>query len=79
MIPKKTTMKSCRGKKAITDCELRNHYGCIQKGSLVTIISSCNYGMTVQTNPCPLCGVSLTVTHVGKDCLTLINPDSPES
>ena len=72
MIPKSVTMKSCVGKRAIADCDIANRCGTITKGSEVEITGSNTYGMEIQTPPCECCGVSLRVSHVGRNSLTVL-------
>lgn len=72
MIPKNVTMKSCVGKRAVADCDISNYYGTIAKGSEVEITGSNSYGMEIRTPPCKCCGVSLRVSHVGRNSLTIL-------
>lgn len=72
MIPKGVTIKSCVGKRAVADCDIANAYGTIAKGSEVEITGSNSYGMEIRTPPCKCCSVSLRVTHVGRDSLTVL-------
>lgn len=73
MIPKRVTMKSCVGKRATADRDISNFYGTITKGSEVEITGSNSYGMEIRTPPCKCCGVSLRVSHVGRDSLTVLD------
>lgn len=72
MIPKNVTMKSCVGRRAVADRDIKNHYGVVTKGAEVEITGSNSYGMEVRTPPCLSCGVSLRITHVGRDSLTVL-------
>lgn len=72
MIPKNVTMKSCVGRRAVADCDISNRCGTIAKGSEVEIISSNSYGMEIRTPPCKCCGVSLRVSHVDRNSLTVL-------
>ena len=72
MIPKGVTMKSCVGKRATVDCDITNHYVTITRGSEVEITGSNSYGMEIRTPPCKCCGVSLRVSHVGREYLTVL-------
>lgn len=72
MIPKRMTMKSCVGKRAVADRDISNFYGTIAKGSEVEITGSNSYGMEIRTPPCKCCGVSLRVSHVGRESLTVL-------
>lgn len=73
MIPVNTSMKSCVGRKATVDRNLSNGFGTISAGTEVRIVGSSSRGMSVSTETCPCCGISLLMTRVGKDCLTLVN------
>lgn len=79
MIPKKTTMKSCIGRRATADCDMRNHYGIISAGSEVVITASSSWGMDIATPKCECCGVSLRMSHVDKNSLTLIEEESSQT
>lgn len=72
MIPKRMTMKSCVGKRATADRDISNFYGTITKGSEVEITGSNSYGMEIRTPPCKCCGVSLRVSNVGRESLTVL-------
>lgn len=73
MIPKRVTIKSCVGKRAVADSDISNFYGTITKGSEVEITGSNSYGMEIRTLPCKCCGVSLRVSHVGRESLTVLD------
>lgn len=72
MIPKRVTIKSCVGKRAVADRDISNFYGTITKGSEVEITGSNSYGMEIRTPPCKCCGVSLRVSHVGREYLPVL-------
>lgn len=72
MIPKRMTMKSCVGKRAVADRDISNFHGTIARGSEVEITGSNSYGMEIRTPPCKCCGVSLRVSHVGREYLTVL-------
>ena len=73
MIPKNVTMKSCVGRRAVADRDISNRCGTITKGSEVEITGSNSYGMEIRTPPCKCCGVSLRVSHVGRESLTVLD------
>lgn len=72
MIPKRVTIKSCVGKRAVADRDISNFYGTITKGSEVEITGSNSYGMEIRTPPCKCCGVGLRVSHVGREYLPVL-------
>lgn len=65
-------MKSCVGRRATVDRNLWNAFGTIAPGTEVEIVGSNSKGMTISTEQCQCCGVSLVVTGVKRDCLTLV-------
>lgn len=75
MIPKKVTLKSCVGKRAIADRDISNQLGTITAGSRVRIISAGGRGVDVRNNACAECGVQLRVNQVPRDALSLIDDE----
>ena len=74
MIDKKVTLKSCMNKYAITDKDLMNGAGqLVPKGTKVHISFASNWGLTIRLPKCEYCGVSVTISHIKRSDLTLID------
>ena len=72
MINEKTTMKSCVGKYATLDRDIKNGAGYgMGKGCRVKIVGSNNLGMTIRTEKCPCCQQFSEISHVQRCDLTL--------
>lgn len=73
MIPDKTTMKSCVGKYATLDRDIKNGAGHgMGKGCKVKIVASNGRGMVIRTEKCPCCQQFSEISHVQREALTLI-------
>lgn len=65
-----------KGKKAVSNREIRNGWGALPAGTVFTITDK-NRGFSVRSKPCSCCGFSLQVTKVPHGCLTLVEaPDA---
>lgn len=74
MIDKKVTMKSCIGKYAILERDIKNDMGQgMGKGCKVKIVGSNNWGMTIQTEKCTCCQQFAEIKHIQRRDLTIIN------
>lgn len=73
MISEKITMKSCVGKYAILDRDIKNGAGYgMGKGCKVKIVSSNNFGMTIRTDKCQCCQQFSEISRVQRCDLTLL-------
>lgn len=73
MISEKITMKSCVGKYATLDRDIKNGAGAgMGKGCRVKIIGSNNYGMTIRSEKCSCCQQFSEISRVQRRDLTLM-------
>jgi hypothetical protein len=76
MIDKKITLKSCMRKYAITDRDLMNRGGqLVPKGTKVYIVFASNWGLEIRLPKCECCGVSVTISHLKRNDLTLVESE----
>lgn len=74
MISNKVTMKSCVGKYATLDRDIKNGAGHgMGKDCRVQIVASNNLGMVIRTEKCPCCQQFTEISHVQRCDLTLID------
>lgn len=72
MISKKIAMKSCVGKYATLDRDIRNGAGAgMGRGCRVKIVGSNNFGMIIRSERCPCCQQFAEISHVQRCDLTL--------
>ena len=76
MIDKKIKIKSCIRKYAITDRDLMNGGGqLVPKGTKVYISFASNWGFEIRLPKCECCGVSVTISHLNRNDLTLVESE----
>lgn len=74
MIDEKQTMKSCVGKYATLDRDIKNGAGYgMGKGCRVKIMSSNSFGMTIRSEKCPCCQQWSEISRVQRCDLTLVD------